>query len=624
MTRENKRRCRRNRLVAVEESMNHRVAARKLSSGGTTNNNSFILRSRQMKKMLTAATILAMAAFLSLPAKTLAAGNDTLVVYANGPSLDAIINADTTSTGAQAHNVYELVSLDTTYLYTGVITPRTNNFALIGVRGSDGRPPCIQPGILQNGSPAGLFCTISEPGTNLMVKNIYFFGRDNNNAWTGNGLFRLAADSTTVRVDSVIMDEVHGTPLIYTGLNDNFYITHSIFRNMVWPNNFTSPSLLGPAYPTSNPADTIVVDFNTFFCHEASTAGGGGPLTKYMEFNHNTSVFNFEYPIGNYYFQYFTNYKIENNIFYGTYAAGVTIHRYFTTHVTPLQPVGAIEFDTLTAAEDTTFDPADTGSANLRWLAEAKRIAVVRDNDWFEPSAITNFWTAWNDTASAADTLITPSLFGASADTFFAHPNLWPGFKQSGNLVGVDPGFGSSFANVMQSSSTPGIVSLQQFITEVWQGIIKTDEWGYQKQTVSGSNWIPAWPLPEAQDMKYTNAQVKSNSTDGLACGDPSWFGPITAVEKAPVVAQKFNLSNNYPNPFNPTTTINVTLAQSGVMSLRVYNVLGQLVKVVDQGFKAPGVYRYNVNMDSFASGVYFYRLQQGNNFMTKKMLLLK
>ena len=102
-------------------------------------------------------------------------------------------------------------------------------------------------------------------------------------------------------------------------------------------------------------------------------------------------------------------------------------------------------------------------------------------------------------------------------------------------------------------------------------------------------------------------------------------YEPITAVsESADPVPQKFNLGNNYPNPFNPTTTINVTLAKSGMMSLRIYNVLGQLVKVVDQGFKAAGLYKCNVNMDNFASGVYFYRLQQGNNFMTKKMLLLK
>jgi len=85
-----------------------------------------------------------------------------------------------------------------------------------------------------------------------------------------------------------------------------------------------------------------------------------------------------------------------------------------------------------------------------------------------------------------------------------------------------------------------------------------------------------------------------------------------------------FDLSQNYPNPFNPSTDVKVSLKQSGGMSLKIYNVLGQLVKVVDQGYRAAGVYVYNVTMDNLSSGVYFYTLQQGSNTMTKKMLLLK
>lgn len=51
---------------------------------------------------------------------------------------------------------------------------------------------------------------------------------------------------------------------------------------------------------------------------------------------------------------------------------------------------------------------------------------------------------------------------------------------------------------------------------------------------------------------------------------------------------------------------------------------MGQVVDVVDQGYKPAGEYIYNVNMDRFASGVYFYTLRQGSNSITKKMLLLK
>ena len=98
-----------------------------------------------------------------------------------------------------------------------------------------------------------------------------------------------------------------------------------------------------------------------------------------------------------------------------------------------------------------------------------------------------------------------------------------------------------------------------------------------------------------------------------------------SAIRQQPSsVPTKFDLSNNYPNPFNPSTAIKVSLAKSGVMSLKIYNVLGQVVKVVDQGNKPAGEYVYNVSMDNFASGVYFYMLQQGPNMVTKKMILLK
>jgi len=98
----------------------------------------------------------------------------------------------------------------------------------------------------------------------------------------------------------------------------------------------------------------------------------------------------------------------------------------------------------------------------------------------------------------------------------------------------------------------------------------------------------------------------------------------ILSVSETNGLPKAFDLMQNYPNPFNPSTTIEINLVKSGVMSLKIYNVLGQLVKVVDDGYKAPGTYTYNVNMNPFASGAYFYTLQQGSNFMTKGMLLLK
>jgi hypothetical protein len=85
-----------------------------------------------------------------------------------------------------------------------------------------------------------------------------------------------------------------------------------------------------------------------------------------------------------------------------------------------------------------------------------------------------------------------------------------------------------------------------------------------------------------------------------------------------------FELGDNYPNPFNPSTVIDVGLAKGGVMSLKIYDTLGQLVKVVDEGYRSRGEYTYDVSMNNLASGVYFYTLREGPESMTRKMLLLR
>jgi hypothetical protein len=85
----------------------------------------------------------------------------------------------------------------------------------------------------------------------------------------------------------------------------------------------------------------------------------------------------------------------------------------------------------------------------------------------------------------------------------------------------------------------------------------------------------------------------------------------------------------NYPNPFNPTTTIKFTLPQPGEVKLSVYNILGQQVKLLTSGQLPAGTHKVNWdsrNKDgqSVASGIYFYRLQTQDGVVAKKMVLLK
>ncbi|NIR63853.1 MAG: T9SS type A sorting domain-containing protein [Aliifodinibius sp.] len=99
----------------------------------------------------------------------------------------------------------------------------------------------------------------------------------------------------------------------------------------------------------------------------------------------------------------------------------------------------------------------------------------------------------------------------------------------------------------------------------------------------------------------------------------------ITGIDSAaPQVSQKFTLKQNYPNPFNPSTTIEFELKQSEHVVLSIYNALGQkLYDVVDRSLTA-GVHRVNFNARSLSSGIYFYKLQVGQQSQVKKMELLK
>ena len=91
-------------------------------------------------------------------------------------------------------------------------------------------------------------------------------------------------------------------------------------------------------------------------------------------------------------------------------------------------------------------------------------------------------------------------------------------------------------------------------------------------------------------------------------------------------VIDGFRLMQNYPNPFNPSTTIWYQLSEAGIVSLKIFNSLGEEVAtIIDDEYLDIGTHSllFIVN-SSLPSGVYFYRLQAGNYVETKKMILVK
>jgi hypothetical protein len=173
-------------------------------------------------------------------------------------------------------------------------------------------------------------------------------------------------------------------------------------------------------------------------------------------------------------------------------------------------------------------------------------------------------------------------------------------------------------------------------------------------------NWPPTW------DLSYANGFLQTAGTDGLPLGDLNWWPDAKATYMAnrdqyiaalrdsianateiyltdslitpDMVSVKYEssnvpnnyyLSNNYPNPFNPSTTIKFGLPEQSEVTLSIFNVLGQKVLELTEKNLAAGIHSYNFNATQLTSGIYIYSIHatgaSGKNFVqSKKMMLLK
>ena len=108
---------------------------------------------------------------------------------------------------------------------------------------------------------------------------------------------------------------------------------------------------------------------------------------------------------------------------------------------------------------------------------------------------------------------------------------------------------------------------------------------------------------------------------------------PTIIQEDSDVLPTEFKLYNNYPNPFNPTTIIKYAIPQSplpgedgrgGLVTLKVYDVLGKEIKTLVNEEKPAGYYEVEFDATSLPSGVYFYQLKTRDYIKVRKMVLLR
>ncbi|MCW8809986.1 MAG: T9SS type A sorting domain-containing protein [Ignavibacteriaceae bacterium] len=111
-------------------------------------------------------------------------------------------------------------------------------------------------------------------------------------------------------------------------------------------------------------------------------------------------------------------------------------------------------------------------------------------------------------------------------------------------------------------------------------------------------------------------------------CGGPAslwylWDWPMP-VEDNSLVVSEFILMQNYPNPFNPTTTIRYMIPKRALVTIKIYDILGDEITTLVNEEKTVGNYEVEFIASNLSSGVYFYQLTVGDFIQTKKMILLR
>ena len=579
--------------------------------------------------LISAMFIIAMLTLIIPAGQSFAQVPDTVRLYANppssgsgGPTIEQFIMADTLSGGFRAHpnRVYLLQqtsSVDTPYYYSDPIALKGNVTILGKLNPVTGKPPIIQPWIrLDNTAPSN-FMAVNDTGT-VILRDLYISGQRYDSVQATGTLINVNSADVTISLDHVVVDNSNGNVATFNGtaMDGKFIANNVEMRNV--SNQFWRSGVL---FWANSPAvmDSVIIQNCTFFLQGRCIYGGPWPY-RYLLLNHNTVFFTSDAPLLS---THQINATITNNIFYGADAHGIDSASIVGSpgpgndaHL----PYSIIMLDSL------------KGYASAYGITESQRNIAVKNNVYCWPQKLYSYWNTINDTAKGWYIEI-PKWMNALTDTMFSDHTDWPGLVEANN-DSVDPGFDAQLV----SSSSDSLTEFEMLVGwrtsyGPWKDAGSFRWWQlwtnpypfhvFDNVPDSWKSWSDGYPVPE--NLKYSNVALQTSGTDGMPLGDLNWFTNITGIkELSNVVPVKFELSQNYPNPFNPTTTINYAMPKSGFTSLKVYNILGQEVATLYQGFQKAGSYKIDFNASNLASGIYLYRLQVGDFNLTKKMILMK
>jgi hypothetical protein len=221
---------------------------------------------------------------------------------------------------------------------------------------------------------------------------------------------------------------------------------------------------------------------------------------------------------------------------------------------------------------------------------------------------------------------------------------IWP-TSPFGGWANVEE-FGSSFAKpfmlrplVFDTSLPVELLSFTAFVNKStvsleWNTASEINNMGFSVQRKINSEWTEIAFINGNGTSTEMNFYSYNDDLSSFTNSDKIYyrlkqldFDGTYSFSKEVMVQKNvidYKLSQNYPNPFNPVTRINFQLKFDSYVTLKVYDVLGNEVAVLINANKPAGVYNFDFNASSLASGTYFYKLSANEFHEIKKMILIK
>jgi hypothetical protein len=176
-------------------------------------------------------------------------------------------------------------------------------------------------------------------------------------------------------------------------------------------------------------------------------------------------------------------------------------------------------------------------------------------------------------------------------------------------------------ANWTQTSLVKDVTSLIVVDTSLFAGT-----WSQGVYRMKNSDL--SWKSVGLPGVYVTSFAADNGNLFAATMFNTVWKSTISALtdvkETSGKIPTEFVLSQNFPNPFNPTTTINYSVSKNSSVILKVFNIMGKEVETLVNEQKTAGNYEVKFDAGKLSSGVYFYQLKSGDFISTKKLILLK